>query len=207
MSGKQFSIGVTTVVYTLASNPLQRAVFTVTVTGGKTVAGGVLDFDGVDDVVDLGNMSPISNGNYGQYSFEAWIKVRAYNTTEGIGGSRIFGDERNFNGGISVQLDSAGYIATFQPNVGPVTSTYKVPLDTWTHIAFVQNSSELDLYVNGNFVQTLLTAPNLHYDAYQVFVLGALTTDTTNYYWHFNGEMDEVRLWDHAICQAQIHAT
>ena len=200
-SGKQFNIGVTTVVYSLASNPLQHAIFTVTVTGGTPA--GALDFDGKDDYVDLGNMYPIENGNYGQYSFEAWIKVRAYTNDDGLG-SWIFGDERNFNGGIQVQLDTSGYITTFHPNTGFVKSSYKVPLHTWTHIAFVQSYSQLDLYVNGNFVQTLLTSPNLHSYDYDDFTLGAFTSDFINFTRHFNGQMDEVRVWDRAICQAQI---
>jgi uncharacterized delta-60 repeat protein len=201
LSGKQFNIGTTTAVYSLASNPLQRAYFNVTATGGTP--GGALDFDGKDNVVDLGYMYPISSGNYGQYSFEAWIKVRAYTNDDGLG-SWIFGDERNFNGGIQVQLDTLGYITTFHPNVGFVKSSYKVSLNTWTHIAFVQSNAQLDLYVNGNFVQTLLTSPNLHYADWEDFTLGAFTSDFVNYTRHFNGQMDEVRVWDRAICQAQI---
>jgi len=170
---------------------------------GGTPAGA-LDFDGIDDYVDLDYINPISSGNAGQFSFEAWIKVRAYNKGDDYTGSLIFGDERNYNGGIVVQLDSSGYISTFHPNVGWIVSSNKVPLHTWTHIAFVQSDTQLDLYVNGNFVQTLLTAPNLFYHDYDDFMLGAFTSDFVNYYRHFNGEMDEVRVWDRVICPAQI---
>ncbi|HEX5152294.1 MAG TPA: LamG-like jellyroll fold domain-containing protein [Parafilimonas sp.] len=201
LSGKKFNAGTTTAVYSLASNPLQRAYFNVTATGGTP--GGALDFDGIDDFVDLKYMYPIQGGNYGQYSFEAWIKLRAYTNDDGLG-SWIFGDERNLNGGIQVQLDTEGYVTTFHPNVGIVKSSYKVPLNTWTHIAFVQSNTELNLYVNGSFVQTLLTSPNLHYADYENFMLGAFTSDFVNYTRHFNGKMDEVRVWDRAICPSQI---
>jgi uncharacterized delta-60 repeat protein len=201
LSGKQFNIGTTTAVYSLASNPLQRAYFNVTATGGTR--GGALDFDGVNDYVDLGYMNPLSSGNYGQYSFEAWIKVRGYTNDDGLG-SFIFGNERNFNGGIQVELDTSGYITTFYPSAGFVRSSYKVPLHTWTHIAFVQSNSELTLYVNGNFVQTLLSWPNLHSNDYDDFLLGAFSSDFVNFTRHFNGQMDEVRVWDYAICPAQI---
>ena len=198
VSGKTFNIGNTTVVYTSTIDPLQRSVFTINVAGGTPA--GALDFDGVNDRVDISYLNPINSFAYGQYSFEGWIKVRGYNQN----GSVIFGDERNNNGGILVQLDSKGYISTYQPNVGTVVSKYKVPLNKWTHIAFVQSSAKLDLYVNGKFVQTLLTAPYLHVNTYSNFYLGAYTTDYSTFSKNFNGEMDEVRVWGTAICQAQI---
>lgn len=200
LSGHQFNTGTTTAVYSLADNPLNRAVFSVTVNGGNNSIGGALDFDGVDDRVNLGDFY-----NYtGQYSFEAWIKPRAYTNDDGFG-SWIFGDERNFNGGIQVQLDTSGYITTFSPSIGFVKSSYQVLLDTWTHIAFVQTYSELKLYVNGNFVETLLTTPNLQNTGlFETFTLGAFTSDFVNYTRAFNGEMDEVRFWNRPLCQAQI---
>lgn len=201
VSGMQFNTGVTTVVYTLEDNPLQRTVFTITVDGGT--AAGALDFDGVDDRINLSNIYAITSGNYGEYSFEAWVKVHAYTNDDGVG-SWIFGDESNGNGGIQVQLNTEGYIITFQPSVGFVVSSYQVSLDTWTHIAFVQSTQKLDLYVNGNFVQTLLTAPNLHMETYQASLLGAFSSDFGSYSRHFNGQIDEVRVWDRAICPGQI---
>ncbi len=200
LSSKPFDIGNTTVVYTSTIDPLQRAVFNVNVAGGTPA--GALDFDGINDRVDINYLSdPVASYNYGQYSFEAWIKVRGYNKTEG---SVIFANERNNNGGIIVSLDTKGFITTYQPSVGTITSKSKVPLNKWTHIAFVQSSTKLDLYVNGKFVQTLLTAPNLHGAVYSNAYLGAYTSDNVNFSRHFNGEMEEVRIWGSAICPGQI---
>jgi uncharacterized delta-60 repeat protein len=198
VSGKQFNPGTTVVVYTLESNPLQRAVFSVTVNG---TSGGALAFDGQDDRVILGT----ENWGYnGEYSFEAWINVRKYTNDDGQG-SLIFGNERNDNGGIYVGLDSVGHVMTYHPNTGFVVSSYKVPLNTWTAIAFVQSTAQLDLYVNGNFIQTLLTAPNLYtQNYYDTSYLGAYTKDFQTYTRHFNGRMDEVRIWTNAICPAQV---
>lgn len=201
VSGKQFNIGDTYVVYTLASNQLQRVGFNVTVTGGTP--GGALDFDGVDDYVDLPDLSYSLNDGSSEYTFEAWIKVRGYTNDDGTG-SWIFGNERNFNGGIQVQLDIDGYVTTFHPALGFVKSAYKVPLETWTHIAFVQSSTNLDLYVNGVFVQTMLTAPYLHAKLFGTFLLGAFTSDFINFTRHFNGTIEEARVWKRALCPAQL---
>ncbi len=199
LSGRPMDIGATTAIYSLINNPLQRAVFNIDAEGGTTA--GALDFDGIDDRVDLAYIDPVGAGEDGQYSFEAWIKVKAYNKKEN---SVIFGNERNNNGGIVVALDTKGYISTYQPAAGTITSSYKVPIDTWTHIAFVQTSRKLDLYVNGNFVQTLLTAPYLHRAVNSSFYLGAYTKDSSTFSRHFNGVMDEIRIWSKAICQSQI---
>lgn len=199
VSGKAFKIGSTTVVYTSSVDGLQRGVFRVNVSGGTPA--GALDFDGVDDRVYINSyLDPINSISYGQYAFEAWIKVRGY----GADGSLIFGNERNNNSGIIVELNSKGYITTYHPSVGYVVSKSKVALNKWTHIAFTQTNTSLDLYVNGKFVQTLLTAPYLHTSTYTNFYLGAYTDDDVNFSRYYNGEMDEVRVWGQAICKAQI---
>lgn len=198
LNGKPFNIGSTTAIYSLVSDPLQYAVFTVNVTGGSP--GGALDFDGIDDRVELGTTYPIGSGENGEYSFEAWIRLRSYNKQ----GSAILSNEHNNDGGILIQLDSLGYISTYHPAVGLVKSKYKVRLGKWTHIAFVQSATQLNLYVNGVFVQTMLSAPNLHVENYSGFNLGAYIGDYTNYSRFFDGQIDEVRLWSRAICQAQI---
>jgi uncharacterized delta-60 repeat protein len=197
VSGKIFNPGATTVIYTLESDPLQRAIFTVTV---NAVPGGALDFDGIDDRVNLGF---VNAAVFGQFSFETWIDVRDYGSDKN--GSCIFGDERNNNRGIYLGLDTNGYITTYHPNTGFVVSSYKVPLHTWTHIAIVQSYTNLDLYVNGTFIQTLLTAPNLLQQVdYNTSYLGAHTDDYTTFTRQFNGRMDEIRVWKTAICPAQI---
>ena len=200
-SGKQFDINATTrVTYISTIDPLQRDSFTVTVTGG--VPATALDFDGVDDRVDL-NLpfySRIPGVNH-TYSIETWINVRAYNKN---GGSVLLGNQRGNDSGIVISIDPNGYIATYQPNVGTVKSTYKIPLNTWTHIAVVQSISKLDLFVNGVFKQTLLQARNLQGETGNPFYIGASTNDGTTFSHNFNGIIDNMRIWNIALCQGEI---
>ena len=196
VSNKPFAIGNTTVVYSSIIDSSQRAVFSVNVTGGTS--GGALDFDGVDDRAYVAINPVLRDSN--RYTFESWIKVRSYTK----GGSVVFGNQRNNDAGIVVGMNENGYIITYQPQVGTVTSSYKVKLNTWTHIAFVQSPEQLNLYVNGNYVQTMLSAPNLQTATPGKFYLGAYTNDDITFSKYFNGQMDEVRIWEISTCQTQI---
>ncbi len=198
VNGKQFDLNTTTyIVYSSTVDPNQRAVFTVTVTGGTTA--NALYFDGVDDRVSVNANAVV--GMSGTYTFEGWIKLKGYNKN---GGSVIFGNQRGKDSGVIVALNANGFITTYHPKVGIVTSSYKVPLNQWTYIAFVQSSSKLVLYVNGTLVQTLLSAPNRQVNTFNPYFLGAHTDDGTAFDRHFNGLMDNVRILSTALCDAQI---
>ncbi len=205
LSNKPIDIGNYYALYSSIIDSNQRATFKISVTGGLNA--GALDFDGVDDRVDLTNPPVfISPDHY--YTFESWIKVRGYNKN---GGSVIFSNQHGKDSGILVALNPNGYVATFQPKVGNVISSYKVQLNTWTHIAFIQTPQKLDLYVNGHFVQTLLTAPYLHANVsvnlgtnYAKAYLGTTTNDDVTFSKYFNGEIDNVRFWNKALCQTQL---
>ena len=127
------------------------------------------------------------------------------------GGSVIFSNQHAKDSGIIVALSPNGYVSTYQPKVGNVISSYKVQLNTWTHIAFIQTPQKLDLYVNGQFVQTLLMAPYLHANVsvangtnYAKAYFGTTSNDDITFSKYFNGEIDNVRFWNKALCQTQL---
>lgn len=156
-----------------------------------------LHFDGTNDYVALPNINPISSGTPGQYTVETWVKLNAY--TSGIG-CWIYGDETGGNGGIIMQISSTGYIWTFRAATGIVTSTAQVPLNTWTHIAFVQDASNLKLYVNGVFIQNLLSGANLNLETTNPPKIGALPDGSRA----LNGMLDEMRIWNVARTATEI---
>ena len=208
LSNKPVAVGSYAVLYSSLIDSNQRSTFYLNVTGGTP--GTALDFDGVDDRVNM------NNGDYAYYvgpnhayTLETWIKVRGYSAQ----GSVIFSNQHGNDSGIIIGLSPKGFISTYNKVKGNVISTYKVQLNTWTHIAFVQNAQRLDLYVNGVFAQTLLTAPYLHANVlfngvrYTKAYFGATTNDDVTFTKFFNGQIDNARLWQRALCQSQLQGS
>jgi len=165
----------------------------------STVLGNALDFDGSNDFIPIGNINAISNGVAGRYTVEMWINMDAYNP----GYTYLYGDEHSANRGILFEVSPTGFVTTFHPNTGRVSSTNKkVLLGSWTHIALVQDGSTVKSYVNGVFDATLLSGSNMHIETSTGTNLGQFPLGGR----FLNGRMDEVRVWNTDRSQVQIQA-
>lgn len=170
----------------------------ITIAATTPPAATGLHLDGTNDYVTLPNLNPISDGVAGEYTVETWVKLNAYTSSLGCW---IYGDENANNGGIIMQISATGYIWTYRQAAGIVTSTAQVPLNTWTHIAFSQDASNLKLYVNGVFIQNLLSGTNRHIETTNAPRIGA--TGTTRL---LNGTLDEMRIWNKALTPSEIQS-
>lgn len=80
-------------------------------------------------------------------------------------------------------------------------SSYVVPLETWTHLAFVSNGSSTTLYVNG--VQTGVLNASM---AVGRKSLGAADLNSMGYTDYMEGRLDDVMIYDKALSGSQIQA-
>jgi GH25 family lysozyme M1 (1,4-beta-N-acetylmuramidase) len=84
-------------------------------------------------------------------------------------------------------------------------SSYTVPLNTWTHLAFVGTGSgkagTITLYVNG--VQTGLLNTNLSLGR---TTIGATYATGTGYVDYMEGSLDEIMLFNKALTSAQVQS-
>jgi len=156
-----------------------------------------LDFDGSDDYVNLGNLNFISSGSSGEYTVEMWVRLERYVDT-----TYVYGDEQSANRGILFEINMSGYITTYYPHSRVASANIQIPLDTWTHVALVQDGSTVTSYVNGVFDATLLTSPDLHVETSDDTNLGRFPLGGR----YFDGQLDEVRVWDYARTPDQLLA-
>lgn len=159
-----------------------------------------LDFDGINDYIST-NYSGIS-GNTAK-TIEAWIKTTKNSITSGQSvivdwGTLGTGTRFTFciltNNAIRLEVQGSGLSGNIAVNDG-----------AWHHVAAVYNptaTNKVSLYVDG----ILDTAGNLT----TTVNTGLATTvrigsriDTVNF---FQGDIDEVRIWDKALTQAEIQA-
>ena len=135
--------------------------------------------------------TPASNSSAtfgtGTYTVEAWIYPTAYNA------SNSFFLGSNGSGTFQAGLTSAGYLFGSCAAVGNFTaSTSIIPLNTWTHVALVRNSTSSNggtYYVNGVAAGTYTDANN--YTATPNVWIGT-TSPAASYF--FSGYISNLRV-------------
>jgi hypothetical protein len=148
-------------------------------------AASGLDFDGTDDFIDLGNMLPAA----GSYTKEMWVYARASACNNLLSSND---DPLYLNGGQLTAGNGNNYAYVVDPTA--------FPLNTWTHAAVTYDAatSTMKLYVNGVEVSSGNTAP--------AFTGGTEYLGRHTGACFFDGQLDEVRVWDVARTQSEIQS-
>ena len=187
------------------------------------VNSAALSFDGINDSVNLGTSTSLTNLGTGSFTVEGWI------FTDGAAGdlTSVFrwGRQQAFPQ-VTVQLGGSGppyrnLRASVETNQvspttqvdTPSTAASLVPVNTWTHFALVADrtpgAQELRLYLNGSLASSAAanlwgTNPLTTTDS---VTLGAARLGDGTLGLFYDGRMDEIRLWNVARTQAQIVST
>ncbi|MDD5148851.1 MAG: T9SS sorting signal type C domain-containing protein [Flavobacterium sp.] len=175
----------------------------VTVEANTTpIPGNSLNFDGIDDSVSISNQ-PVSNLT--NFTLEAWVYASGNSSRQTIYAEGNTSDDNPMFSIIRLP-NTTGFeiILRNSASVGLIVSstTGFMPLNTWTHIAFVRTSeTTASLYING-----------LNTDNFTFANPGSIAVNVTNIGvrqrvgfddW-FNGNLDEVRIWNRTLPIAEI---
>lgn len=146
-----------------------------------------LEFDAVDDYVDLGTSTNLNFS--GDFTISAWIK------TDAIGSNQFVIDtstSATTGNGYSLYIQTNGKLRFWSYNANyAVDSTTTLSTGVWYNVIVVFTSSTNYLYLNGSLENT-------------TFVSLSATSNTTNlrigsssvFNGTFNGHIDEVALWN-----------
>jgi hypothetical protein len=158
------------------------------------INGAGLDFDGVNDQVSFGNPITTVLSGTNKLTAEAWVK-----TTNTTGIKTII---CNHGSGLPTQFDLRTNGTNFDCFVGfgtyVVTAGTVIP-NTWQHVAMVFDGVTLKLYVNGVNVGTTSTPSYTLPTSTAPIIMG-----NNGYGEIFQGKIDEVRVWNRALPQAEI---
>jgi glucose/arabinose dehydrogenase/PKD repeat protein len=170
--------------------------------------GSALSFNGTSSYVDLGN--PSSLRITGSMTWSAWV----YATANPIDDGQIIAKSASGGG-------AAGWQFKTSPDTGPHTfgvavssngtavaqrySTTVRNLNAWYFVAGVYNAAAqtLHIYVNGLLDDGVLngTVPSSQFDPAQNVTIGRRTGG-----FYFQGTLDEIRVYNRALTQAEIQA-
>lgn len=171
----------------------------VTIVGGCAIGGGALAFDGVDDLVTFGSVASLA-----QHTVEAWVRpaanggnVVAQNTSSGPACTEGILLATNDEGIFCYALDPAGCGTSNAVCAGPASN------GRWTHVAGTYDGTLGRLYVNGDLMGTLtnVSFPSTSFLRAGTYFFFSGGQD------YFGGDLDELRIWDHARSAEEIRAT
>jgi len=168
-------------------------------------SGSALEFDGVNDYVDLGNDNSLKPPL--PVTISAWIKLPVLDSYGQIIGlddqsSRYYGIWiHTGTGGIAVGYGDGGthgpHSRRSKGGVGPA-----LEVDVWYHITtVVTNAIDMDIYINATNVAGTYsgTGGNLTYSNGKSSIGSRLGLSS-----EFNGAIDEVSIWNRVLTAEQI---
>ncbi len=163
--------------------------------------GSALEFDGMNDYVNLGTDLPDFGGT-NQFTFSAWI----YLSSGSSGGQVISRYDGGVEGEFYLSINDTGYVCYLRevPPYG-MTSNNPINYDAWSHVIVVYNGSDSSIYIDSNLDRT--TSHGSAASAPSTDVLIGARYDSGSPTEYFNGTIDEVRIWNRALSPEEINAS
>jgi streptogramin lyase len=186
-------------VYTANNGDNTISKISINNTWTGTPPGNTLHFDGVNDYVQT-DLSPIDI--IGNYTVEAWVKPND------LGNARTILSTRSLEYGLDLKLSGGNQIHADIGNGSSWVTTnadaaYHYIANQWFHIAYVVTTSGYTIYANGKEVGAGTFSDNpLLINTSRNLIIGAVSTTGE----FFGGSIDEVKVYNAALTQAQIKA-
>jgi hypothetical protein len=176
-------------------------------------SGRALQFDGIDDYVDLGNI-------YDDVALPLTISVWANLDNSASGLNPIFTSQDNsaLYNGFWFQMTEGNFSVEYGDGQGEDNPVFRRALSStvgnkrgrWMHLtAVMRGATDMDLYLNGVRVNgnpsgssALPMASNFPND---IAKIGYYFTNSAVY--HFKGMLDDLRVWNRALTETEIRAT
>ena len=162
--------------------------------------GVALAFDGTDDFIDCGNDESLNITD--AITIEAWVKYTEQKDWGGlIVGRRVkSGDHLGYGYSIT-QRNAGAIIAEVSDGITAAQVTVNdINNDVWYHIVMTSNGSNLKIYKNGEFKNSV---------DYSFTAQSGGTTYIGEKWgtYYFNGAIDEVRIYNRALSADEIMQT
>jgi hypothetical protein len=163
--------------------------------------GSALHFDGTNDLVSVPDSNELDLTD--QFTLEAWVRPDVANKW-----SAVITKERGVKA-VSYQMHAEGeksapvaYVGNSTGTYGVTAGTSPIPVHVWSHLAMTYDGAKLRYYVNGVLKGTANGAdPGASPD--QLLIGGDISWGEED---AFKGLIDEVRIYDRALEEAEIVA-
>ncbi|MGA2867684.1 MAG: LamG-like jellyroll fold domain-containing protein [Verrucomicrobiota bacterium] len=148
---------------------------------------------------------------------EAWVKVRSYTAPANdfeivskFGGPTPVNEAAAYTFSIDPVLQEAYFIVDYPGTPLGFTTVYgsttKIPINQWTHLVGTYDGSMLRIYVNGQFSGSATPVTQGINPGNNPLVIGCTLQDNSSPTSFFNGQIDEVSLYNRALSSNEIAA-
>ena len=168
--------------------------------------GSALDFDGVDDYVDIPYDSSLDIDASDGITLSVWIKLNSY--PDHLNQGPIFGLYNSTGGGtknyLSIMKSGYGNVIAWDqwpPSNGWLDSI-KPDLDKWYHVAAVEDLSYRAIYINGFLDVSDNTLELYQGNPPDTIRIGSRADSFAPYY--FDGTIDEFAIYDRVLSDDEI---
>src|SRR3990172_2753726 len=157
---------------------------------GPPSRGGVLQFDGANDYVGIGE---ILLANVSQFTMAGWVSAgNASGSGIGLFGQNDVIEAGFMNGNAEIWTSASG----------TTTTPWSFAPLTWHHVAYVANSTSIKIYLDGELAVTGSCAANYGTSTYNFNIGGGGVWDAAGNW--FSGQMDDVRVYNRALSDAEV---
>jgi len=181
----QISVPETTTQYTVNFDEFE----------GCIICERAIDLDGTGDQLVLENNAVLTN----DFTIEFWANLDENMGSadqplgDGLSNGADFAHNINFSQG-------KARLYTKVTNSDQIASTIVAQPNAWNHYAFVREGSTMKIYVNGTLNKSNAVVGGWNDD----FIVAKLGTTINDDIWFFDGELDEIRLWNIARSDSEI---
>lgn len=158
-----------------------------TVTNGCSGSESALNFDGVNDQVDMPLPTVFDDIANNDITIEVWVNPQTAVF------SRILFAQKTASNFMSLSYSGSGQIFFYINNTIGVNTNTSIPLNTWTHVAARWNATTqtADVFFNG-VIQVTLNGGSSTTGTDNKMTIGSRTNSAQ----FFPGTLDEIRIWD-----------
>ncbi|WP_372793479.1 LamG-like jellyroll fold domain-containing protein [Lutibacter sp.] len=162
----------------------------------ETIVERSIYFDGVVDYIDMEDALDL---NASEFTVSAWIKRGANSANTSILSKR----DATYTEGYDFKITNTGLLQmVWNGGTQIVTSSTVIPQNKWHHVAVIYNGGTATLYIDGIADGTVSSLTN-PVATTQSFYIAAAGKNTPTAF--FEGNIDEVRVWDVALSEDQLH--
>ena len=163
-------------------------------------------FDGVNDAIVVSDSELLDFGS-GECTYSAWIKMNS-SFSDGTWNT-ILSKKQDFEPWNGIRfIINKDRTAHIQFDYGPVNNVLKsestVSPGIWYNFVIVKNASDtISLHINNSIIDSLSNSSG-NTDTNVDLWIGGLTDSFTSYGWFFDGVIDDIRIYNRALSEAEI---
>ena len=164
------------------------------------ISGGAMSFDGIDGYLDAGNSASLDIiGD--QITISAWVYIDDFSNSRGIV------SKGGYYYGYRLRVSATGVIVfdLTQEESYSIWGITQLEANRWYHVAATYDGYSMKVYLNG-VKEPFETERSGNIDHADSSVWIGHGDNWTGYTWSypFSGKIDELRIYDHALSEAQI---